>query len=282
MTIQESGGSPRRIHLRGTPPDTPLDRLILGNKPMPAPFVRASEDLGDEIVITVKVTRRNFRDFAYLNVDEMCPAPDAPGYEECARSLAAEKGISEESAREAIAQGRATFTAAEEVAWNRFKTSRIEDQAAKFIHERAVYSSNFDTLFAEITNDSPLEARVLKREAERIRDEYEAAKPRPAVTETRGGKPAKWTTEAKREFQTAAGRAVRVFRDFDALEPDDAYGFEETLGEFPQEHRALARELLDDAALTPAQRACKYVAETTDTPTKALSTLERIFNARKK
>lgn len=279
MTIQESSG-PLRIHLRGTP-ETQLTRLILGDKPMPAPLVRAVEDLGDTIVITVKVTRRNFRDLAYLDVDEMCPAPDALGYEECVHSFAAEKGISEESAREAIAQGRATFTAVEEVAWNRFKASGIENEAAKFVHERAVYSSN-DTLFAEITNGSPLEARMLKREAERIRDEHEAAKPRPAVTEARGGKPAKWTTEARREFQSAAGRAFRVFRDFDALESDDTYGFDETIAEFPPEHRAIARELLDDSALTPAQRACKYVADTTDTPTKALSTLERIFNARKK
>jgi hypothetical protein len=68
----------RRIHLRGNR-DSPLARLILGNKPLPAPFIRAAEDRGDEIIITVKVTRRNFRDFAYLNVDEMCPAPDAAG-----------------------------------------------------------------------------------------------------------------------------------------------------------------------------------------------------------
>jgi hypothetical protein len=195
----DSNASPRRIQRRGD--DGPLARLILDGKPMPEALVRASEDLGDEIVITVKVKRHNFRELAFLDVEDMCPPPESPLYSENVREMAAEWQMSEEVARARIASARATFLAAEEAAWNRFKGSGIEDEVAKFVHERMIYSSNFDTLFAEITSDGPAQARKLRREAERILDEYEASKPRRAITEVRGGKQAKWTKEANVHFK---------------------------------------------------------------------------------
>lgn len=275
----EPNTAPRRIQRQGH--DGPLARLILDGKPMPEALIRASEDRGDEIVITVKIKRQNFRELAFLDVEDMCPPPESPVYAENVREMATEWQVSEEVARTRIAGARATFLAAEEVAWNRFKASGVEDEVAKFIHERMIYSSNFDTLFAEITASSASGARRLRREAERILDEYEASKPRRAITEIRGGKPPKWTKEAKRAFQKAAAPVYRLFRDLAELDADDEYGIRETLAQFPAEQRSLAEELQNDRSLSPTQRTCKYVATVTATPTASLSTLEKIFHARR-